>query len=197
MSFDSLTLDGYLSSPGELPALPCLDNKRALDELSKMLSCAYCPVVLKWRRIKKIKQALTEDGVISDFSLKLTKELKPTAYMRDGVGMYLSLGLLISRSPLTLLSVYTHELAHLWLSEQPGYPTLKRVQREFREAYKDDKLAELMSPIEIYANTVARYITEHIPTKNERQKRLLQGINTDRSKKIELMLTRIKESRLN
>ena len=131
MSLDNLSVESYLSAPTELD----VDFPDISAELSSALSQTVSRVsdfyFVKWAGFKRIRKIMIKDGVLKPFSLRLEKKLKPRAYMRDEGEVYLSFGLMASRSSLAALSVYLHELSHVYLSQMEDYPRLKELQKEF------------------------------------------------------------------
>lgn len=123
--------------------------------LARMTSLWGRLTLVKWCCLRSIRNTLVRQGIFQPFSLRLKWTWKSMAYMRDEGELYLSIGFLASRSAWNVLSVYVHELSHIWLSQQEDYPLLKTLQREFRSRYGTHTLCELMSPIEIYADLLA------------------------------------------
>ena len=195
MAFDTLSIQKYLSSPEDFSEYPSPLGDKSLKALSRLLSRLYTPVSIKWHRIKKIKRALIDEGILRDFSLNLEWKLKTQAYMKDGDGVYFTLGLMITRTPGALLPICLHELSHIWLSQREDYPALKAFQREFKKNFGEVVGCDLISPIEIYANLVTlrwlRSICEC--TEKKRLKASLQKTVDDRSEKLALLKDRISQ----
>ena len=109
----------------------------------------------RWYHIKKIRSILIEEEILKDFSVNITKSLKPVAYMKDSDGIYISLGALFFKSSMATFKVLCHELAHIWLSQQSFYSDLKRLNKEFKTKYSVSEKVYLSSPIELYAMVVS------------------------------------------
>lgn len=194
MSLDNLSVESYISAPTELD----VDFPDISAELSSALSQTVSRVsdfyFVKWAGFKKIRKIMIKDGVLKPFSLRLEKKLKPRAYMRDEGEVYLSFGLMASRSSLAALSVYLHELSHVYLSQMEDYPRLKELQKEFRSRYGDNPLCEVMSPIEMYANILTIRLLREIEKNdsNEGHKKRLETIINNRHVKLEYLANELK-----
>ena len=117
---------------------------------------------IRWYHIKEIRNILIEENFLNEFSVNLTKSLKPQAYMRDNDGIYISLGALIFKSSMTTFKVLCHEIAHTWLSQQSFYKELKSLNKEFKETYKDNKNVYLASPIELQAMAISVILMDSV-----------------------------------
>lgn len=148
-----------------------------------------CIGPMKWRAVKAAGAALVEKNCLSDFTVHLNRKLKTVAYMNDAGQVYLSAGLLLKSSALTVLSVYCHELAHIKLSQRSDYPALKSLQREFKRHFQGHKLCELLSPIEYYAMLVSRPLLADLARQanNSRRQEKLLRLTEDLDKKIRFL----------
>ena len=135
---------------------------------------------------------MIECGILRKFSVRLTPDLTPKAYMRDGGDMFFSLGALLTRSSTVTLSVLCHELAHMWLSQQDFYKGLKEINRQFQEQYSSHTDAELLSPIELYAMVVSVIFMQDvcIALEGKKKKRFKDLIEFE-LEKIELLKDKI------
>ena len=155
-----LTPLDYISHPKYEGALPRLGESRSLAVMNKLLSRRAFSVFTKWRHVKEIRRVLLAENILSDFTLKLLPTLKPLAFMHDGGTLSLSLGLLLTRTPWVVLSVYLHELAHIWLAGEDNYPDVKALAREVKRLIPTHPLGDRISPIELYADTVTLAMLE-------------------------------------
>ena len=185
MAFDNITLASYIESPERFAPIVEL-TKAVLPSIYKMLSPFYAPVSFKLRMMREIKDVMASEGITPNFDITLVKKLKPMAYMRDGGGVYFSLGLLLMKSPLATLPVCLHEISHIILSNMSGYSTLKNIERQFRTEYGALADCDIMSPIELYADL----ITEHMlccayeNTETEKKRKRLFRVISHRKEKI-------------
>ena len=160
-------------------------------ELDKKLFLSTA-ILKKWKNLRKLTNSLIELGFLKTFSLNIDKSLKPKAYMHDNGQIFISLGLILTRSYLPLLSVYLHELAHIWLSQQANYQDLKKLQKEFRYFYSDIKDYELFSPIEVYADIITLQLLEEISAITNANKNKISKIIEARKEKLRYVYTGIK-----
>ena len=183
------SLQSYVKCPLSLEAsFP----KISTNLIKKMRNLAFewfdiAPI--RWYHIKEIRSILIEEEILEEFSVNLTKSLKPQAYMKDGVGLYISLGALVFKSNMTTFKVLCHEIAHLWLSRQSFYSELKTLNKEFKKTYKDHEKVYLLSPIELYAMVVSVELMKMVLsslTKKNQIKRLNKFINLECAKIKEL-----------
>ena len=73
-----------------------------------------------------------------------------------------------------------HELAHTYLSQQPFYDRLLKLDESFFEGYIHSQSETVISPVEFYANCIAiDWVKQIIPfiTQEKRKKLLLQEID--------------------
>ncbi len=194
MAEKSLTLGSYLDEPKSLP----------YDEVPLLFDKNFCEILLffkgktpfaKWRTLNKLTDYLKKKLDISDFSLNIDKSLKSTAYMHDDGRIFVSVGLLLSRSISTLLSVYLHEFAHIWMSKQSNYNNLKSVQREFRTAYSNNEWCELISPIETYADALTLIFLEQLfsSTTSEKLKKKISKLIENRKEKLRVVYSELEK----
>ena len=186
-NFD-FNLQSYLKCPLSLKlSFPKISAK--LCKKMQKLAFGWFDITLnRWYHIKEIRNVLIEDKILNEFSINLTKSLKTQAYMKDGDGIYFSLGALLFKSNMTTFKVLCHELAHTWLSNQSFYKELKILNKEFKKAYKNNENVYLASPIELYAMVVSVSLMEMVKnslTKSKQIKRI--------NKYIELECAKIKE----
>lgn len=177
--------ENYLKAPLDVDFSFHIDSLRVIEALKKLLFRLYDFTPLRWKLIKKIRNLLISEKVVSDFSLTLIPSLSVKTYMKDSGGMYISLGALLFRSSMVTLKVFCHELSHIWLSQQSCYPVIKVVNKEFKEKYKDCKDVVLASPVEVYAMKLSIGIMEQISdslTKNSQKKRWKKIIVDEYSK---------------
>lgn len=195
---DIPSLDGYLVAPrGYSADTPELTGD-VLAAIIKMMPHTADIVFTKWAHLKKISSLLVASGAVGSLKLKLTPRLKAMAYMREGDAIYLSLGLILGRSALAVLSVYIHELAHVILSEREDYAELKALQREFTARFSDEALVERASPIEVYASILTVALLRAILPHAEREscKNRLEAMILEREEKLMMLegeLLRLKE----
>lgn len=178
---DDFTVDSYVADPTSVEPDIKFDSPELIAVFEKMLSRSGNVVTVKRRRIKRIRNVLINTKTLLPFALKFKRTLKAEAYMRDEGEVVISYGMIITRSSATLLSVYMHELAHVWLSQQSFYDKLKSVQKEFKKRYASINYAELISPIEFYANYITLKVLEDIQkqiTNKARKKKLLKVVTT-------------------
>ena len=144
-------VEEYLDDPLaiELPRISL--TSPSAKSLADIISGSRLVPHALWRRIRQARDTLMAEGDFEYFPLKLEFSLRVRAYMKDGGGIYFSLGALIFRSSAVTLAVLCHELAHLWLSRQDFYPKLKEMQRAFKARLAGVAEREILSPIELYA----------------------------------------------
>jgi hypothetical protein len=172
----------------ELDFFPCEREIKALFGLRSSL------VFIKWHLLKKITKKLVGIGALRPFELRLKPTLKPMAYMRDGGDIYISLGLLLTRSPWVTLSVYLHELSHLLISETDNYGALKELQRSFKDSFSSSPLCEAVSPIELYANSVTLSLLNFLcKMLSGVKKRRLFNLISDREERISFAISKARE----
>ena len=185
MAFENITLAGYLSDPDSFAVMPDIPPE-VLKSIYKMLSPLYAPVCVKIRMISEVRDTIVNEGITAHFDTKLLKTLKPTAYMRDGGGVYFSLGLLAMKSPLATLPVCLHEFSHIILSRMEGYSVLKALERQFRTEYGTHPECNIASPIELYADLMTEYILTRAyeGADSEKKRKCLLRALSQRQKKI-------------
>ena len=152
MALQSLTLREYLDNPKLLPyqSIPVLFSK--YDDLT-LLFKGLTPFS-KWKTLKRLTVFLLQTDSVDFYTINLDKSLKPRAYMNDDGRIFISIGLLLTRSITTLLSVYLHEFSHIYMSKQQNYSQLKILQREFRQGFSKFDNCEISSPIESFADVI-------------------------------------------
>jgi hypothetical protein len=150
----AISLEAYLKDPLSVPVEGFASGAEACFRpfFSPFVSWDFD----KWRAITASAARLTAEGWLQPFTLNRQNGFRPMAYMRDGDGIYLSRGLLLRRSAITVLSTYCHELSHVKLSQAEDYPAIKALQKEFKARYSQSPLCELASPIEVWAMVVSR-----------------------------------------
>lgn len=185
MNKKAFSLDNYLKSPLDIDFSFHIDSLQVIETLKKLLFRLYDFTPLRWKLIKKIRDLLISEKVVSCFSLNLIPSLSVKTYMRDSGGMYISLGALLFRSSMVTLKVFCHELSHIWLSTQSFYPVIKGLNKEFKSKFKDCKDVVLASPVEVYAMKLSIGIMEQISdslTKKNQKKRWKKIIVDEYSK---------------
>ena len=181
----NLTAQGYFSSPLGLELDFAVVDRDTLLACESLLLCRSSSPWVKFRRIKDVKRALVKSGFFKDFKLRLLWRLKSLAYIEDFGRLTLSIGVLRSRTSPVVLSVLCHELGHMWLSQQDFYPTLKEVNRQFKERCADVGYCELLSPIELYAMDLSVKIMESVLSfakDTEQKNRLFELIEQEKEK---------------
>ncbi len=190
-----VSVESYIGDPlGAGISLPRLSDV-ARGALVKLLSSPKAFPHILWGRMKMAKEALVSDGFLRDFPLRLRFGFKPVAYMRDGGEVCFTTGALLFRSSAVTLSVFCHELSHMYLSQRSFYPELKELQGEFLERFSSESGCELMSPIELYAMALSVDIMDNIAQslvegKHKDKLRLL--IDSEREK-ITFLVSKIKK----
>ena len=185
MAFDNITLSDYIASPERfMPRLSITDG--VLRSIYKMLSPFYATVSRKMRMIREIRDAITRENITPNFDITLLWSLKPVAYMRDGGGVYFSLGFLLMKSPLATLPVCLHEFSHIILSRMDDYSVLKNVERRFRAEYGAHPECNIMSPIELYADLITENILAYAydNAETEKMRKRLSRVISHRREKI-------------
>lgn len=178
-----ITLEQYLQAPTERPPV------EFPPQAAKCFSSFFAPwqrvSLFKWGAVTKSKDELIRLGCLEEFSLHRERTRKDRAYMKDSGDLYLSRGFLVRHSPLVVLSVFCHELAHIKLSQTPEYPEIKCLQRAFKIRFADERLCEVMSPIEMYAVEISLRLLKDLLTEasTPRQRRQLRRIIADIEKK--------------
>lgn len=181
----AFSLENYLKAPLNVDFSFHIDSLKVIEALKKLLFRLYDFTPLRWKLIKKIRNLLISEKVVSDFSLNLIPSLSVKTYMKDSGGMYISLGALLFRSSMVTLKVFCHELSHIWLSTKSFYPVIKVVNKEFKIKFKHSKDVVLASPVEVYAMKLSIGIMEQISdslTKNSQKKRWKKIIVDEYSK---------------
>ena len=193
MSFEVTTVEGYLTLPKTIGTELDAEFPELISAQKKLLSRSCELTFGKWRSLKALGRVLVDKGVIKPFMHHLKWTLKPMAYMREADGIFISVGLILTRSPWTLMSVYLHEISHVWLSEREEYSSIKALQREFRKRFSDNKLCERMSPIELYSEmaTVKFLRAIYNTTEKPRQRKRIGRLLSEREKRVELLLSEI------
>ena len=189
------TLNKYTQNPLDIRFDIDLNESEALDICRKLTSSWRSPFFIQWHYIKKAVNAMIECGILRKFSVRLTPDLTPKAYMRDGGDMFFSLGALLTRSSTVTLSVLCHELAHMWLSQRGYYSELKLLSKSFLTRYAKVPDIALMSPIELYAMVISVDIMKAINkgVKKQKHKRRLESIIDCEREKIEFLKQKITE----
>lgn len=185
MNEKAFSLEEYLKSPLDVEFSFHIDSVKVIQSLKKLLFRLYDFSPLRWKLIKKTRQLIIDEKVVDSFSLNLIPSLSLKSYMKDSGEMYISLGALLFRSSVVTLKVFCHELSHIWLSQQPFYPAIKRVNKEFKIKFKDYKDVVLASPVEVYAMKLSIGIMEQIAdllTKKSQKKRWKKIITLEYSK---------------
>lgn len=184
MSEIIFSTDEYIRSP-EKHSFNININSQHLICFKKFLPIYSNPFFIQWRNIKRAAKSLIKDGVLSHFPIHIIPSLKQKAYIIDGGGMYFSLGLLISHSSPITLTVFCHELSHMWLSQQEFYPELKQLNKDFLNRYKQEPTSHLISPIEFYATTLSVDIMDRIyDSLKKKNKRFEKALGREREKVI-------------
>lgn len=184
MNVSALTLQEYICNPLgvdfeiDLPD----DLKDFLSLLKWYNQCAFG----RAKCLKNIVSSLCK-GQFKPFKIEFLKTIKPLAYMHDKGVIYFSYGSLLNFSASTVLSVFCHELAHVWLSQREYYTELKELDRQFKDAFReklDGKTLTLASPVEVYAMLVSVQIMQKVLQKVDGAKK---------SKKLELRIAEERE----
>jgi hypothetical protein len=91
-------VERYLDNPlsCELPRLSLTSH--SAKSLADITSGSRLVPHALWRRIRQARDILVFEGDFESFPLKLEFSLRVRAYMKDGGGIYFSLGALIFRS---------------------------------------------------------------------------------------------------
>ena len=177
------SLSRYLQAPSEFPYQAELGDPEVLRTLLRFLSLWNDPMPMQWRCIKKAAHIIVEKKVMQPFAVHLIREKKPQAYMKDCGEIYFSTGALTIRSSVVTLSVFCHELAHMWLSQQDFYPALKSFDKQFKTQFSAHPSVYLMSPIELYAMMIAigmmREVASFCPQKSKRHQKLCDLIEDE------------------
>lgn len=178
------TLEEYLQNPFELLDFPRVEDGGVVKRFLKLFDPSSWFYFTKVARVKKLMAALIDGGVCQPFSLKVVRKLAKVAYMHDSGVVYLSYGIFALRA--SFFSVLTHELSHVWLSQQPFYAELKRLDHVYREKFANEKEVLLAAPIEVWARTVSVHIMQTLlPFANKtRYKTKLNKCLDDENKKI-------------
>lgn len=174
MNEKAFSLDNYLKFPLDVDFSFHIDSIKVIESLKKLLNRLYDFTPLRWKHIKKTKDLLISENVVSCFSLNLIPSLSVKTYMKDSGEMYISLGALLFRSSMVTLKVFCHELSHIWLSTKSFYLAIKGLNKEFKSKFKDCKDVVLASPVEVYAMKLSIGIMEQISdslTKKKQKKR--------------------------
>ncbi len=185
MNEKAFSLEEYLKSPLNVDFCFHIDSVKVIRSLKKLVCRLYDFSPLRWKLIKKTKRLLIDESVVNDFSLNLIPCLSLKSYMKDSGEMYISSGALLFRSSIVTLKVFCHELSHIWLSQQPFYPAIKSVNKEFKTKFNGCKDVVLASPVEVYAMKLSIGIMEQIAdflTKKSQKKRLKRIITLEYSK---------------
>ncbi len=162
MSSYDFSLAEYINSPLKNDFEFTFNSPKVVEFLKKLVSRWFDFSIIRWYHIKEIREILIDEEILDNFYINLEFKLSPRAYMKDNGMIFLSLGALLFRSSMTTLKVLCHELAHLWLSQQPFYQELKKLNKEFKEKYSSISYVYLMSPIELYAMTVSLSMMKEI-----------------------------------
>lgn len=170
------SIDEYISNPSNINLNDGLKNPKFYEGVLRFYKVSTPFFHTKISSLKKISAIATQEGMANPFNFKIDFNFKLVAYMKDSGEMHISLGLVIFRSFSTLLSVYLHELSHLWLSQQQCYPQLKALQRQFFENYSSETKGDIASPIEFYADLITVDILEGICAKTQ-NKRVIKAIS--------------------
>ena len=183
-SFD-FSLENYLKN--------CLENdfdfkisNNVVEIMKKMISRQFDNPINRWYYIKEIRKILINDKNVNEFSLHLENSLAAKAYMKDSGELYISLGSILFKSSRVNLKVFCHELAHIWLSQQPFYSELKELNKEFKQKYSHLKECYLASPIELYAMVISYELMNSVLNSltKERTVKKWSRIVNDEAKKI-------------
>ena len=188
MNASTISLSGYLSAPAEAVALSRFPAEAA-SCFVPFLSARFVPGLLKWSAVQTVRNALVDKGCVAPFSVHLLWKWETLAYMDDAGKVFLSAGLLHKSGLVPVLAVYCHELSHIKLSQQPDYPAIKALQREFKQRFQDHKLCELLSPIEYYAMRISQSLMAQIAEQTQHagvKEKLLQA-KADLDQKILLL----------
>ena len=107
--------------------------------------------------------------------------------------VFISIGLFLTRSPWTLMSVYLHEISHVWLAQKEDYLKIKKLQREFRERFSECELCERMSPIELYAEILTVMFLRSLYNRVQKpcHKKKAGSLLAERERRVELLLSAI------
>lgn len=188
MNTSPISLSRYLSEPASAVDLAWFSPESA-PCFAPFFSRWRGVGLLKWYAVTAARDALLEKRCLDSFSVHLCWKRKSMAYMNDAGQVYLSVGLLVKSSAVSVLSVYCHELSHIKLSQRADYPAIKALQREFKQRFKEHKLCELLSPIEFFAMLISRSLLESIAdhTPNANQKVKLMRLKEDLEEKIRFL----------
>ncbi len=156
------TFDKYIKNPLLFPFDINTEKVGDIKSFQKFFSVFGNSILIKRRNLKKTVQELIQSNALKPFEFKTIFELRSKAFMKDEGCIYFSLGLLITKSPTVLLSVFCHELAHVFLSRQSNYEDLKKLNKEFKEKFNSVKEVNLLSPIEVFAMLLSVNLMEEI-----------------------------------
>ena len=151
MNNSDFSLQSYLKCLINIGDKFSTKNEKIVKSMTKIAACWFDIGFIRWYHIKEIRRILINEEILKEFSIHTTKSLKPMAYMKDSGEIYLSLGALVFKSNMATIKVLSHELAHIWLSQQAFYPSLKNLNKEFKQQYKMIENVNLLSPIELFA----------------------------------------------
>lgn len=194
MNSSDFSLQSYLKCSINIEPNFSTKNEKFVKCMTKIASCWFDIGFVRWYHIKEIRSILINQKMLKEFSIHLTKNLKPMAYMKDSGEIYLSLGALLFKSNMATVKVLSHELAHVWLSQQDYYPSLKALNKEFKQRYNELENVNLLSPIELFAMIVSIDIMESIKEslKGNLRKRINRFIDLENEK-----IKEIKDTLLN
>ena len=150
-----LTLEGYVLDPGAFTFRLDLQALTVKDEINLLLQTVPLTPGLMRKRLQKLLDVLCAKSMPRSVSVQLVHTLKSKAYMIDGKDIYFSLGALLRGSSAVTFSVFCHEFAHMLLSVQDGYASLKVLNRQFKTQYAAHPSVNLLSPIEYCAMRIA------------------------------------------
>ena len=194
MNSSDFSLQNYLKCLINIEPNFSTKNEKFVKCMTKIASCWFDIGFIRWYHIKEIRSILINEEMLKEFSIHLIKSLKPMAYMKDCGEIHISLGALLFKSNMATIKVLSHELAHIWLSQQDFYPSLKALNKEFKQSYKMMENINLLSPIELFAMIISVDIMESIKEslKGNLRKRINKFIDLENEK-----IKEIKDTLLN
>ena len=183
------SLQNYLKCPLNIEFNLNLNSQKIVKSLRKLAFRWFDIGLFRWYHIKEIRNILIEEEFLKEFSINLSYSLKAKAYMKDCGEIYISLGALLFKSNMTTFKVLCHEVAHIWLSQQPFYSSLKELNKEFKQKYYKIEKVYLASPIELYAMVISVELMKSLLpslTKKNEITRLNKFIDLECAKILEL-----------
>lgn len=135
--------------------------------------------------VKKFLKSTFKAKLINPVKIKFHFFKKGHAYMLDKGEIHFCKDYIFFQPYEKNIVITLHELAHVYLSQQPFYDELLKLDASFFEKYVQNQSLTVISPVEFYANCIAiNWVNQILPfiTKENRKTLLLQEIEVLQNK---------------